>query len=52
MVCTATLINPKNNKVIKTQSVSRDTYKDCETYVQLLNSKIKDGKYWTITTIN
>lgn len=52
MNCLISLIRQKDNKIIKTQVISDDTYSLCEEQVKLLNNKIDTNKYWTITNIN
>ena len=52
MTCRANLFNAQNNKVLKTKSITRDTYLLCEIEIQKLNETIKHPKYWKITEIN
>ena len=54
MNCKAILVRPKDNKELKSETISRDTYNDCEQVIKDRNeqSKRKDGAYWKIISIN
>lgn len=53
MNCTAQLIRPSDMKVLKVDSITKDTYKDCEIEILARNLKeYKDGRYWKIISIN
>ncbi len=52
MNCRAVLINDSNNKVIKQEVISRDTYILCEEEILKRNSKLSYPKRWKITDIN
>jgi len=54
MTCQASLIRPKDLKVLKVERINADTYPLCEVKVKNLNDKSvrKDEAYWTITNIN
>jgi len=53
MTCYAELIRPKDNKVLKTDYITKDTYSLCESEVLKRNNKsYKDERYWKIITIN
>lgn len=51
MNCKIILINPKNNKILKSEIISVDRYPDAENIVIEKNKKIK-GKFWKVSEIN
>jgi hypothetical protein len=52
MTCRVNLFNRENNKVLKTEFITKDTYFKCEEEIQKRNKKLKYPKFWKITTIN
>jgi hypothetical protein len=51
MNCKIILINPKNNKILKSEIISVDRYLDAENIVIEKNKKIKE-KFWKVSEIN
>ena len=51
MNCKIVLINPKNNKILKSEVISVDRYLDAENIVTEKNKKIKE-KFWKVSEIN
>lgn len=54
MNCRIELINPKDNKIVKSE-ILNDTYKICEERVSKRNEILKNKgseKYWKVQTIN
>lgn len=53
MTCRAILIRPKDNKTLKEEFITKNTYPLCEEVIEKRNLKqYKDERYWTITQIN
>lgn len=53
MTCRAVLVRPSDNKVLKEEFISEDTYSDIENIISKRNIKTyKDERFWTITHIN
>ena len=52
MSCRVVLVNTNNNKVIKEQILTRDTYPLCEKEITERNKPLKEGRLWVITHIN
>lgn len=52
MTCRAFLIRPKDDKVLKTEHITKDTYLLCEEEITKRNAKLNNGNFWKITEIN
>ncbi len=53
MTCIAVLIRPNDNKILKTERITKNTYILCEDVIKKRNEKqYKDSRFWQITAIN
>ena len=52
MNCAVILIRESDNKILKNLTISEDTYLLCQSRVDKMNEKLKEGKRYVLTTIN